>query len=261
MSVAVETNIEASTSWFPILLYHRIVPTPVSPDPYHNCISTTAFSSHLRWFHAHGYTSLSLAAHTVFDPLQRRRGKHFAITFDDGYEDNYVHAWPLLREFGFTASVFVVTDTIGGMNEFDADLGVVATRMLRREQIRELHANGFEIGSHSCSHPPSLTELGEAAMRDELVRSRSVLEDLIQAPAKTFSYPRSRVDQRTEVEVKRAGYDLALAGEGFLFSRYRMHRIFAPAGEGAAIQKQIRARQLKRLLRTALPGQGAASHG
>lgn len=261
MTVAVERSSDAVTSWFPILLYHRIMPTPPTSDPYHNCISTAAFNSQLGWLQAHGYTSLSLSAPAVFGPSQRRPDKYFAITFDDGYEDNYVHAWPLLRQFGFTASIFVVTDTIGGWNDFDAGGGAEPARMLSREQIRELHSQGFEIGSHSCSHPPSITELGEERLRDELVRSRAVLEDLIRAPVSTFSYPHSRVDQRTEAEVARAGYNLALAGEGSDFSRYRMQRIFAPRGEGAAIQRALRLRRLKRLVRAAVPRGGAALNG
>lgn len=259
MNVAVESSSEAMTSWFPILLYHRVLPTPTAPDPYRNCVSTAAFRSHLRWLQAHGYSSLPLTAGAV-GPSLRRHGKHVAITFDDGYEDNYVHAWPVLKEFGFTASIFVVTNIIGGMNDFDAGLGGAPARMLRPEQICELHAHGFGIGSHSCSHPPSLTELGDTTLREELVRSRTVLEDLIQAPVNTFSYPRSRVDRRIEAAVKDAGYHLALAGEGSSFSRYRMHRVFAPPGEGNALARQLRLRRLKRLIRVALYRGGPAPH-
>ena len=246
------------TRWFPILLYHRILPVPAGPDPYRNCVSTASFRSHLQWLLAHGYSSLPLTSDAV-SPWQQRPGKHVAITFDDGYEDNYVHAWPLLREFGFTATVFVITDCIGGMNDFDAGLGVAPARMLRPEQIREMHGHGLEIGSHSCSHPPSLIQLGEAHLRDELVRSRTELEELIQAPVTTFSYPHSRADRRTEAAVKDAGYHLALAGEGFSFSRYRMHRVYAPAGDGAALARSVRLRQLKRLIRSAVFPRGAAS--
>jgi peptidoglycan/xylan/chitin deacetylase (PgdA/CDA1 family) len=253
VTVAVEHNPEVASSWFPVLLYHRIVPKPISPDPYHNCVTTAAFRSHLEWLKIHGYTSTSLT-----DSSQLRHIKSVGITFDDGYEDNYVHALPLLRQFGFTATVFVVTDAIGGVNDFDMSLGAAPARMLRPEQIRELHRHGFQIGSHSCSHPPSLIDLGDAQLRDELVRSRAVLGDLIQAPVNTFSYPHSRVDQRTEIAVQDAGYDLALAGEGSSFARYRMHRIFAPPGEGAALAGRLRLRRLKRLIRGAVPRAGVA---
>src|SRR2546428_10477653 len=155
MNVAVESSSEAMTSWFPILLYHRVLPTPTAPDPYRNCVSTAAFRSHLRWLQAHGYSSLPLTA-GAGGPSLRRHGQQVAGTFDDGYEDNYVHAWPVLKEFGFTASIFVVTNIIGGMNDFDAGLGGAPARMVPPGQTCRPPPPRFRIGSPPCSPPPPL---------------------------------------------------------------------------------------------------------
>lgn len=239
--------------WAPILLYHRVVPATPPRDPYRNCVSSATFAAHMAWLARRGYRTIQLAdlraafEHGAAGRVPPRRS--VVITFDDGYEDTYAHAWPILRRHGFSAAVFVVADAIGGDNRFDAAHGEARAPMLTAEQLRTLHRQGVEIGSHTCSHPDALTDLADGALWDELTRSRSILESALGAPVRHFAYPHSRVDGRVEAAVERAGYELACAGVGTRFDPFCLQRVEPPPGGGPSLGRQIHWRHLKWLLR------------
>lgn len=249
--------------WMPILLYHRVVPVLPEHDPFQNCTSVTTFESHLRWLATRGYGSLPLSELAeLWGPGtgNRRSSPHrsVVITFDDGYRDNYLYAWPLLKRYGFTATIFLVSDAIGGDNAFDAAYGSEPAPMLSLDEIRKMQRGGIGFGSHSCSHPPSLPELADRELKDELERSRSVLEGLLDAPIDHFAYPHSKLDGRVEAAVESAGYRLACAGVGTRFSPFCLHRVEPPARPGVAIEMQMGWRYLKRLAKCRLPGRIAS---
>src|SRR5712692_1838156 len=222
-----------SGRWPPILTYHRVVPSPPPQDPAGNCVTVATFESHLRWLAASGYSSVSLAAvgrsfiegTGAIDPLPRRP---VVLTFDDGYRDNYDLAWPLLKQYGFTATIFLVSDSIGGYNSFDADLPGDPVPMLSWQQVREMRSGGITFGSHTCSHPRTLIGLDDARLRYELAESKATLETGLNAPVDQFSYPHDQLDGRVETAVEAAGYRLACAGVGSRFSRYWLTRVSPP---------------------------------
>jgi peptidoglycan/xylan/chitin deacetylase (PgdA/CDA1 family) len=251
--------------WAAVLMYHRIVPQAPASDPHRVCTRAATFESHLRWLRRRGYASVSLpelarqldghgpeapAAHgpSRRDAAHRRTGRparSVAITFDDGYQDTFLCAWPLLQRYGFSATVFVVTDAIGGWNDFDQPAGSEPARMLSAAELQALHRASVDVGSHSCSHPASLVDLPEPALRDELSRSRATLEGILDAPVAHFAYPHSRHDARVEDAVRAAGYRLACAGTGTRSSRFRLHRVAAPLAGGPAVECATAWRYLK----------------
>lgn len=237
--------------WVPILLYHRVVPTLPRHDPARNCVSSAAFAGHLRWLARRGYRSLALAdvdAYLAGGAVPPRRA--VAITFDDGYEDNYTHAWPLLRRYGFAATVFLIADAVGGDNGFDRDVaGYEPATMLSAGQIREMRRSGIVFGSHGRAHRAPLTALNDRALDRELVSSRRALEGLLDAPVDYFAYPYSKVDARIEAAVARAGYRLACAGVGTRFVPTCLHRVEPPSAGGAAVEARMVWRRLKRTVR------------
>ncbi len=244
---AVDTR---AATWLPVLLYHRVVPKPPKDDPYGNFVSVASFESQLRWLRDHGYRTVPLPAlETVFSGAQAAGlpRRPLAITFDDGYVDNYEHAWPLLKRYGFQATVFVVTDAIGRGSNFDD--AYPRSPMLTAHQIREMSRDGITLGSHTCSHPASLMDLGEIDLARELALSRESLEGLLGAPVTLFAYPHSRHDHRVEKAVARAGYQLACGGTGTRFSRYCLTRVQAPDDGGAALGRRIAWRRLKWMLK------------
>lgn len=239
-------NSEVQLPWVPVLLYHRVVPEPPDRDPFGNCITVGAFESHLRWLAWRGYRSLTLSELALAAVHDRgQSGLRVAITFDDGYRDNWTHALPLLRRYGFNATVFVVTDAIGGYNDFDSLAGVERAPMLTSDEILGLARSGIEIGSHTCAHPPSLPELSDEGMKAELGRSRHRLEDIVGRPVRCFSYPHSRVTPRAQAAVMEAGYLAACAGVGTRFSRYNLSRVATSPIWGPALGATMGWRWLK----------------
>jgi peptidoglycan/xylan/chitin deacetylase (PgdA/CDA1 family) len=127
------------------------------------------------------------------------------LTFDDGYENFHEHAWPVLKRYGFQATVFVVTGEIGGVNRWDAD---GRAPLMDWTALREISEQGIEVGSHTVSHP-RLTEISADEARRELAASRQVLEQNLGAPVLTLAYPFGDWNLQVEALARRAGYRLA----------------------------------------------------
>ena len=125
------------------------------------------------------------------------------LTFDDGYANVYEIAWPTLTRYGFTATLFLVTQHMGGWNDWEpppARLG--ARAMLSWRQVAELSAAGMEIAAHTRTHR-NLLELSAAAAADEIVASRKDIESHLQQPVESFAYPFGRKSAAVEEIVRR----------------------------------------------------------
>jgi peptidoglycan/xylan/chitin deacetylase (PgdA/CDA1 family) len=248
--------------WIPILMYHRVVPEVTAPDPFGNCITVRAFASHLAWLRRLNFTCVSLDAIAALadDPTRTVAAprRAFAITFDDGYQDNYDHAWTLLAKYGFTATIFLVSGAIGGYNDFDRANTPERVPMLSAGQVRQMHAAGINFGSHTRSHPRDLIEMPWAAANGEIRHSRDEIEDVIQAPIQHFSYPYTRVHPRLEEHLREAGYRSACAGVGTLFTQFRLSRVFASQQHGPGLVAQMGIRRIKHLARPVLRPHAAA---
>ena len=115
--------------------------------------------------------------------------KHVVLTFDDGYRNNLTAAAPILERHGFSATIFIATGYIGARSTWSRQHASIPTMpMMSADQLREMRAAGFDLGAHTHTHP-YLTELDPAGAREEMLRSRKVLEDLLGEPVPLFSYP------------------------------------------------------------------------
>jgi peptidoglycan/xylan/chitin deacetylase (PgdA/CDA1 family) len=186
----------------PILYYHRVDPhvsphVGVTPDQFRLQMSILQKSG----FHG---TTLDLAmTQGKVDPVSGK--KNVAITFDDGYLDNYRYAMPILQEFGFHATVFCISGKTGGVSDWTNDPVWNGHRLMGKEEMREMLLMGFEIGSHTRTHPDlSRITLDEA--HDEIVGSKSELEDLLGNPVRSFCYPFGSYREETTSIVRSAGY-------------------------------------------------------
>jgi len=128
------------------------------------------------------------------------------LTFDDGWLGFYDNAWPILKDHNFTATVFLITDYVGKISDWDYK----KARHLSWEQIRELAEHGIEFGSHSATHV-DLRRLDDHDLQYELSGSKQTIENQIGKPVRYFSYPFGRYNQRVIEAVKQAGYDKACA--------------------------------------------------
>jgi peptidoglycan/xylan/chitin deacetylase (PgdA/CDA1 family) len=117
-----------------------------------------------------------------------------AITFDDGFETVYRHAYPLLHRYGFPATVFLVTDYCGGTNAWPGQSRLAPrASLLDWAQIKEMAGDGIAFGSHTRSHP-DLTALSPQQAEAELTGSRKAIEDAIGGPVDAFAYPYGAYD-------------------------------------------------------------------
>jgi peptidoglycan/xylan/chitin deacetylase (PgdA/CDA1 family)/SAM-dependent methyltransferase len=197
------------TDRLPILMYHRVAPTGSLTMARYR-VQPEAFAEQLRYLHNAGYYSVNLehwrAAVEAKRPLP---GRAVLITFDDGYLDFLTQAWPLLKQYGFSATVFLITDKIGRSNSWDHVYGEEVP-LLRWEDIRQLQDEGVEFGSYSSSHCP-LTALSPAAVVHEGAHSRALLERELRVPVQAFAYPYGDMDQVVQHLIGACGYVFGLS--------------------------------------------------
>jgi len=132
-----------------------------------------------------------------------------ALTFDDGYRDNFVHAVPILRAHGATATFFCVTAHLDGTWPAE-DWGGTGRPMLTRTDIAAMASEGFSFGSHGHTHAV-LTELSDERLADELSASKRILEDASNTAVTTMSFPFGAFDARVQQAAEHAGYEAAFA--------------------------------------------------
>lgn len=194
----------------PVLMYHSIGGDPVSPRRWN--VSPERFEGHVRWLSEHGYHGISvreLGLHWLEGrPLP---GKPVAITFDDSYANVHRFALPVLQRHGFRATAYVVTSCIGGSNRWDQAKGMPALATMGAEQLREWVEAGFDLGSHSASHP-DLTAVSEEKLEEEVAGSAKALEAMAGFRPTSFAYPYGRFDDRVVGAVRRV-YRMAVSSE------------------------------------------------
>ena len=205
-------NRTVSTSRLPILKYHRIARTgPPSLSRYR--VTPEAFEEQLGFLRDTGYSSIGLDdwrfAMALLQPLP---GRAIVITFDDGYADFLDDAWSILKRFNYSAIVFLVADRVGDSNRWDNVLGS-RIPLLGWDDVRWLHREGVEFGSHSATHP-YLTALPLADVVREAINSRSMLEERLVVPVRSFAYPYGDVDQAIQKLIGGCGYTFGLSSGG-----------------------------------------------
>jgi peptidoglycan/xylan/chitin deacetylase (PgdA/CDA1 family) len=194
--------------FIPILTYHQIAPEPAKDSAFRSlCVSPERFSGQMAWLKRCGFQGLSMRELMPYIRGEQR-GKVVGITFDDGYQNNLTHALPMLSHLGFSSTVYAVSAMPGGMNTWDAHLGVAPAQLMSQEELRLWHRSGQEIGSHT-EHHVHLSACSLAQAQEEIVQSKQALEALIQAPVQHFCYPYGEHNEQLAKLVQAAGYESA----------------------------------------------------
>jgi peptidoglycan/xylan/chitin deacetylase (PgdA/CDA1 family) len=190
-----------------VLCYHA-----VSPDwPEHVNVPPRALAAQVSRLLRRGYRPATFSE-AVLAPSHRRT---LAVTFDDAYRSVLEHALPALRALGVPATVFAPTRWVGSEEpmplaaaEWRGTAHERELRCMKWTELAELAAAGWEIGSHTVSHP-MLTRLGDDELRAELADSREAVRAALEVPCRSLAYPYGDFDERVAAAAGRAGYEAA----------------------------------------------------
>lgn len=170
----------------PILMYHSISDAAgfVTHPYYRTATSPRVFAKQMALLYQAGYRTTTLSA--AVEQLRQGKGKPrktVVLTFDDGFEDFYTTAYPVLNQYGFSASVFLPTAFVA-----DAPLTFQGMGRLTWPQVRELSTVGISFGSHTETHA-HLAAISPDRMTQEIFRSKQTIEARLGVQADSFAYP------------------------------------------------------------------------
>lgn len=184
---------------FPILTYHSILPSQEilkkSKKDRIYCLEDAVFKEQLAYLNDNSFSTLTFRELKEISLNDRQPPKKpIILTFDDGYENNYRIAFPLLQEVSMKATFFVITSLIGKPG------------YLKWEQIDDMFRHGMEIQSHTHTHVP-LDSLSNAALRKELTVSKQILESNLKSQIFVLSVPHGWKPKTMRSAAMESGYE------------------------------------------------------
>jgi peptidoglycan/xylan/chitin deacetylase (PgdA/CDA1 family) len=197
----------ASPHRVPVLMYHEIADATATSSPL--AVAPDVFADQLAYLHDAGFHTLTAGELAAFltDGVGQLPERPVVLTFDDGYGDFYTEALPLMKQRGYTGTLFQTTGWVGKEGE--------AKRMLNWRELAELNDAGVEIGAHTVRHP-QLDQLPEKELRDELYISKSVLEDKLGFAVPGLAYPFGYSNRKVRAVARELGYTYAYAVDNAL---------------------------------------------
>jgi peptidoglycan/xylan/chitin deacetylase (PgdA/CDA1 family) len=195
-------------SALPILCYHNVATAPREANFKLLYVSPERFERQLWTLRRLGFRGISTGEGIARLRNGTARGC-VVFTFDDGYADAVTTAAPLMQQYGFTATCYVVSGAVGTYNRWDAECLREKKPLMSREQLDQWLAAGMELGSHSCSHA-RLHELPREAALYEIEESRAALRNMLGVPIDHFAYPFGHFTADTVELVRHAGYRSAV---------------------------------------------------
>ncbi len=185
-----------SAKTIPILIYHSIDRSGAGDS-----VSVESFSDQMEYLHGAGYRAISLDEVVECMNHKGLPPRAVAITFDDGYKSVYELAWPVLKTYGFTASIFVPTKYVGQRSLWNDP----SEPLLDWNEIHAMADYGISFQSHGHSHQ-DLTRLTTGQVRNEFLTSKEILEQKLQSPVSYIAYPFSKSNETIEELALGCGY-------------------------------------------------------
>ncbi|GAC1387694.1 MAG: hypothetical protein NVSMB33_17290 [Ktedonobacteraceae bacterium] len=195
----------------PILMYHSIS-QHAAPKFKAFAVPPPLFAEHMAYLHQHDFTPITVTqlVHSLAQGEPALPEHPVILTFDDGFADFFTHALPILRRYGFVATLYVSTGFINGTSSWLQREEESTRPMLTWEQLAEISAYGIECGAHSHSHP-QLDTLPLTVTLKEIVHSKEVLEEHLKLKVTSFAYPFGYYTEAVRQQVRDTGYTSACA--------------------------------------------------
>ena len=194
----------------PVIMYHKI---DADSQTSRLSVSLESFKSQMCFLKNNHYNVVKLEDLAGIVKENRFPSKTIAITFDDGYENNCLNAYPILRELGLHATIFIITAMVGteGYMTWDQILEMSESRVIA-------------IGSHTMTHA-WLPDQPDQRLDSEIMGSKRSIESHLSKKAETFSYPSGGFNQNVRDKVIKSGYKIAVATNPG--KKYPKHDLFA----------------------------------
>ena len=208
------TYVEYKRYEMPIIMYHRVVDSPDEVGVHGTYVTKELFKKHMQLLKDNGYRTVTFKELAEDHLLTKRfdKGNKFVVlTFDDGYEDNYRVMFPILKEFGAKAVIFLLSES--KYNEWDVNNPHNPEKrfdLMSEEQVKEMAAYGVEFGAHTKTHP-YLSSLPIEEAREQIVQCKQKLEQTYGQPFITFAYPYGDLNDEVKSEVRKAGFTFAVS--------------------------------------------------
>ena len=201
---------DISYSYPRVLMYHMVSEHLEKDKSKFNRlrVKPEEFEKQLKWLKDNNWTSFTLSELVSLKEIPQ---KSVVITFDDGYEDNFKNAYPLLKKYGFKATIYIVLNRFNQDWATDKDLNQASSelnseKMLSNEQIKEMLYSGLiEIGSHTLDHV-NLPKLTKEKKEKQIIESKKQIEEIFNIKCSSFAYPFGFFDNQDVEILKNSSY-------------------------------------------------------
>ena len=172
------------------------------------------FEKQMNWFYKNNWKSFTISELVKLDEIPK---KSFVVTFDDGFEDNFLNAFPILKKYNFKATIYLVPNQ--KTNHWEEKNTSVLSNLLNNEQILQMQNSGLiEFGSHTLSHV-NLSTINDEQLLNELKKSKEEVEKITNQECEAFAYPYGKFDDNIVNSVKKVGYKNATVVKRGLFKK------------------------------------------
>ena len=195
----------------PVIMYHRVINKSEDEGVHGTYIYENIFREHMQYLKDKNYTVITFRDLDKISWRNRfeKDKKYIILTFDDGYKDNYDLAFPILKEFGFKATIFLMGSST--YNEWDVKAsGEKEFPLMSVDMIKEMQDYGIEFGAHTFNHP-KINTLSNDEIEHQIIDVKKPLEEKIGREIITFAYPYGILNDYAKEMAKKAGYTFALA--------------------------------------------------